>query len=138
MNKRQRNKQARQQAAANEIKQTINALIAARNTIEQTQQDINRFVNQMRVQMLCYKELLNDVYKWREWAKERPTKSGLYIVYAKGGYYGLIRINEKCPQIIFDQHERQHIDEASIYYWRPLAGLQNWQKMIVDKEKLNK
>ena len=138
MNKRQSKKQVRQQAATTELKQTVKELIEARNTIEQVQHDINRFVNQMRVQMLCYKELLNDSYKWREWAKERPNKSGLYIVYAKGGYYGLIRINEKCPQITFDQHGKQHIDGANIYYWRPLAELANWQKMIVDKEKIKK
>lgn len=135
MNKRQSKKQVRQQAATTELKQTVKELIEARNTIEQVQHDINRFVNQMRVQMLCYKELLNDNYKWREWSKERPTKSGLYIVYTKRGNYGLIRINEKCPQIIFDQHEKQ-ISEAGIYYWRPLAELANWQKMIVDKERL--
>lgn len=137
MNKRQSKKQLRQQAAATELKQTVNALIEARNTIGQIQQDINRFVNQMRVQMLCYKELLNDNYKWREWSKERPTKSGLYIVYTKRGNYGLIRINEKCPQLIFDQHEKQ-ISEAGIYYWRPLAELANWQKMIVDKKRVKK
>lgn len=133
MNKRQLEKHLKQLSMLKEVKDTVNAIVDVKQEIERNRYEITRLVNQERAILKSYDDLLKGAFIWRDWRAERPTKSGLYLVYVmqnKKAAYGLIKIDDKYKGVLFDQNgARLNTDERSIKYWRPLAEVAKWQKV---------
>ena len=89
MNARQKKKraamQAEQQAALDGIKEIVQSTIEAVQGMGHIQIDLQRFVNQQKVTLGAYRDLLKDIYRWQDWRQERPKDSGLYLVYTVRG-----------------------------------------------------
>ena len=144
MNARQKKKraamQAEQQAALNGIKEIVQSTIEAVQGMGHIQIDLQRFVNQQKVTLGAYRDLLKDIYRWQDWRQERPKDSGLYLVYTVRGIYGMIRLDKAVPNAMFDQCGAMlKAEEITRYrneirYWRPFAEIPNWMKNAVDKE----
>ena len=59
--------QAEQQAALDGIKEIVQSTIEAVQGMGHIQIDLQRFVNQQKVTLGAYRDLLKDIYRWQDW-----------------------------------------------------------------------
>lgn len=81
--------------------------------------DLNRLINQQRVMLEVQKATLKQYSLWQSWALSLPTVEGYYIVYSKGGAYGLIYYQRG----LFLDQKKKAIDAKkleNIIAWLPL------------------
>ena len=88
MNARQKKKraamQAEQQAALDGIKEIVQSTIEAVQGMGHIQFDLQRFVNQQKVTLGAYRDLLKDIYRWHDWRQERDINRKWKILYTFG------------------------------------------------------
>ena len=84
--------------------------------------ETNRLLNQQRVLLEVQKTTLNQYSIWQNWALSLPIKDGYYIVYSKGGAFGLIY----CQRGIYLDQQKKAIDAkklANVVAWLPLPSV---------------